>query len=355
MRACIVAAHRSEYALETPGVTLEELIYETTRTLLSNAGRSLDDVDAIAIASSDAVDGRAISSMVTGGPAGCYARDLVNSSSSGEHALVLASLRIMAGRSRLCLVANWAKPSEAPVSAADRLALDPFFYRALGLERTAFAALQAAGYVSRTGSAATADAAAARASEAAARNPRALARPVVDADQVAASRVVAWPLRELHLGPLVDGSVALLVASEDVARESGGPYAVIEGLGWASDSYWLGDRRADAVPALGIAGRAAFEQAAIADPAHAFDVIELCDASAFHELIALEALGLAPGPHVNPSGGQLAGWPEFAFGLDRVAEVFERVTTRGSRGLAHAAAGFGQQSHSVFVLARGGA
>ena len=354
MRACILAAHRSNYALETTHETLEELIYATTQALLRKAGISLAEIDAVAIASSDAVDGRAISSMVTGGSVGCYERDLVNSSSSGEHALILACLRILSGRSRLCLVANWAKPSEAPVSAADRLALDPFFYRSLGLERTAFAALQAASYVLRTGDTRAGDAVAARASEAAARNERAVARRPVSAEEVAESPVVAWPLRELHVGPLVDGAVVLLVASEDVARERGAQYAVVEGFGWAIDSYWLGDRRPDSVPALRLAARAAFEQARIADPRRMLDVVELCDASAFHELIALDALGLdGSAAAVNPSGGQLAGYPDFAFGLDRVAEVFERVTGDVSRGLAHSAAGFAQQSHSVFVLGRG--
>jgi acetyl-CoA C-acetyltransferase len=356
VRPCIVAARRSEYARTTPELTLEELIYETVRGLLDESEASLDDVDHVAIASSDAVDGRAISSMVTAASVGCYARDMLNCSSSGEHALITACLRILAGRTRLALVANWAKPSEAPVAAADRLALDPFFYRGLGLERVTFAALQAAACIDSGIDPAAADGLAAERRAAAAGNERSVVRDAVSAQDVAASPFVAWPLRELHLGPLVDGAVALLVASEELAPRLAPTYAVMEGMGWATDSYWLGDRPRAELPSLAAAARDAYARAGIDDPQRALDVVELSDASPYHELMARDALGIDGAVPVNPSGGQQAGWPDFAFGLDRVAEVVGHVTgpTGARRGLAHAAAGFGSQANSVFVLGRGG-
>ena len=50
--------------------SLETLIFASASSALSDAGLERGDLDGIVIAASDQVDGRAISSMVTSGPAG---------------------------------------------------------------------------------------------------------------------------------------------------------------------------------------------------------------------------------------------------------------------------------------------
>ncbi|MPZ28269.1 MAG: hypothetical protein GEV12_18120 [Micromonosporaceae bacterium] len=345
---CLVATTRRG----PTGDSLEESLYGTVRALLDGAGLGLDDIDHIAIASSDGLDGRAISSMVTGPAVGVYRHDTINSSSSGEHALILACLRIMAGRSRTVLTVNWGHPSEAPVDAVQRLELEPFFHRGLGGNHTVFHGLQASAYLGRTGL-----------------DPG-VADEVLRKNGVAAQggdEVVAWPLRARHLPPQVDGSVAVLVASAAWAASRGLPAVHVTGIGWNTSSFWERGAALGRLESLAAAAAQAYGRAGLPDPA-AVDFVETTDLTPFHELMAYEALGLcgdgeavdllrsgATAPDgatpVNRSGGLHAGVPPFAHGLDRVAVAAEALLAgQGRRALVHAASGLAAQNNSVFVL-----
>jgi acetyl-CoA C-acetyltransferase len=371
----ILAVHQSGYQARRDDLSLEELIYRGANALLDETGVSIDDVDHIAIASSDALDGRAISSMVTGGSVGVYFKDMVNCSSSGEHALIMALLETLSGRSRLALVANWGKPSETQMAAVDHLGFDPFFYRDLCIERTAMLALQARSYAEHarvTPELAARIAASAR--QQANQNSRSLQRPPMSAEAIAGSPEVASPLRAEELPPYADGMVAMLVGSEEMARQLGRPYVAIAGAGWAYDSYWSGSREMWRLSSAEASAQRAYRQARVSDPMRELDVVELMDVTPYHTLMVCEALGLCPPgeaakfgerlaagavtPAVNPSGGLQAGNPDFAAGLNRVAEVYRQLTagaegyqvTGARRGVAHATSGFAAQVNSVFVL-----
>jgi acetyl-CoA C-acetyltransferase len=103
-------------------------------------------------------------------------------------------------------------------------------------------------------------------------------------------------------------------------------------------------------------------------------VAEVADATPYQELLAYEALGLAPraewaarlkdgtfGPDgklpVNLSGGALSLNPVYCTGMMRIAEIARRVLGRDGAttrtGLAHAASGFAMQYNTVVVLRRG--
>lgn len=374
MRAGILAVHQSGYQARRDDLSLEELIYETVTGLLRETNVSIADIDHVAIASSDGLDGRAISSMVTMSSAGGYFRDLINCSSSGEHALVMAVLRVLSGRSRLALVANWGKPSEAPVPVIDNLSFDPFFYRDLRLERTSLLALQATAYAEHAGvSPELAARLVGAARERARRNPRALEQPA-GMTQPPRSNMVAWPLRVDELPPYADGAVAMLAGNEEAARALGLPFVAIAGLGWAYDTYWSGGSDLWRLSSLAAAAHRAYRQAGVADATAQLDVVEVMDVTPYHALMACEALGLCPAGEggrfaedvlggrapvaLNPSGGLHAGYTDFAAGLDRVAELYHQLTgTAGAcqvpgarRGLAHAASGFAAQVNSVFIL-----
>ena len=88
--------------------------------------------------------------------------------------------------------------------------------------------------------------------------------------------------------------------------------------------------------------------------AHSTDCLGLALAERFHIHIltpGLEALGLAPGTKVNPSGGPLCAHPVMATGLVRVIEVAQRIRNGSARrGLAHAASGPALQQNLLCVL-----
>ena len=62
---------------------LEEMVYDTTRAALDDAGIRRDEIDHVTIAASDELDGRAISSMLLAMPAGAYLRDETKCTDSG--------------------------------------------------------------------------------------------------------------------------------------------------------------------------------------------------------------------------------------------------------------------------------
>ncbi|MCZ7572804.1 MAG: thiolase family protein [Ardenticatenaceae bacterium] len=372
----IVAVAQTPYSLSWRGASLEEMIYQTVAGLLRQAHITLRDVDHVSIAASDGLDGRAISPMLTAASAGSVGKDLINSASASEHALLLACLRLLSGEARMALVASWAKPSESDLAGVDSASLDPFFHRPLGADRTTYLALQASAYCERYGiGRAEAAQVVIKNRSAAARNPLGLRPPPIDERALAAAPMAAWPLSTTELPTLVDGVVVMLVTNEDVARSMTNRYAVVEGFGWASDTYWLGERAPGALDSLRLAAHMAYERAGLKGIHDNVDFIELSDLTPYHEFMAYEALGLcepgqgsaivqadglrAAGVTVNASGGLQAGYLDFASGLERVAEVVRQVTgvagehqlEKAYRGVAHAVGGHAAQSNSVFVIA----
>lgn len=374
----ITGVYQTKYGYPLSEQSLEELIFQAATGALVDAGLTIKDIDSVVIASSDQIDGRVISSMVTSGPAGCYYKDCLNVSSSGEHALILACLRIMSGLFDTSLVVSWHKSSEGSMSLVDTFSLDPFYQRPVGLNGVVAAALQAGAYrlkykppqelvaqivvKNRTN---------------ALKNPNAHLHQAVTVDEVINSTMICWPLKELEVPPESDGACALVVASPRRAKALSKRPAWIKGIGWATDTYWLGDREASVLAPLAQAALRAYKMAGVDDPMAAFQLAEIYELSSYHELMAYEALGFCPigkgydlvekgitsadGPlPVNPSGGALSSNPIFAAGLVRVAEVALQVMVRAedrqvdgvNLALACSSSGLAGQGSSVFILGK---
>jgi len=187
-----------------------------------------------------------------------------------------------------------------------------------------------------------------------------------------------WPLRAGMVAPPTLGAVAMVLASADYTAAQGiGEVAWMEGIGWATEPSFLGDRKLAGAPALKAAACQAYAQASVSAPLASFDVAEVSDATPYQELLAYEALGLAARGEwrarvddgtfaasgrlpVNLSGGALTFNPVFCSGLMRIAEVANQVRDRAgphqragaARGVAHAASGFAMQYNTVVVLGR---
>ena len=377
-KVAIVAVAQTPYVTAHKAWGLEELIFRTVRPLPEKVGLGIEEVDSIVISQSDQIDGRAISIMVTCGAVGGYGKDLLNAPSSGEHALAMAYLRVASGVFDTSLVVGWNKCSEpADMSNVQNLTADYIYHRKLGLNDTISLAMQAGAYTKEYN---VSEEAAARVvvknRRHGARNPLAHLRQEVGLEAVKASPYAAWPLKGSHLPPKSDGVCALLIAAEDKARALAPEGAAwINGLAWTTDAYFLGDRPLAAINALETAARQAYRMAGISKPPDELDLVEIQEVTAYHELMAYEALGLCgPGEGarlvmegrtdldgktpVNPSGGALSANPYFATGLVRTAEVALQVMGRagdrqvpGARiGLAAAQSGFAGQNASVFIL-----
>lgn len=344
---------------EEAGQSLEGIIFRAASGALQDAGIERSDIDGVVIAASDQVDGRAISSMLTSGPAGAYLNEEINVASSPGHALALAYMQIASGTHRRLLVSSWGKASEtegARTEGAERLSAEPFFERDAGLSRIAAAGLQAEVHRRNRRDPDRSDLAAATV---AARNHGS----AVTVDDVLASPLVATPLRELEWPVETDGAFSLVVERPDRDVERA---VEIEGIGWCADSGRIADRDLVGVPHLGLAASAAYRQAGITSPKEEIGAWWLHDYTPDAEILAYPALGLCDledaldralegwdvDVAINPAGGSVAGEAPFGGSLGKVVAAvrqlqaereFERVGVQMSTG-------FAGQFQSVFIL-----
>jgi acetyl-CoA C-acetyltransferase len=180
-----------------------------------------------------------------------------------------------------------------------------------------------------------------------ARNPKAQFRQELTLEQVAASTMVADPLRLLHCSPVSDGAAAVLLCPlADAARYTDRPVR-IAGSGMATSAMALAHR---ADPAwLDVVEQAAAKAYRMASTGpRQIQVAEVHDCFAIAEICSVEALGfvergkggaaardgytaLGGCVPVNTSGGLKAkGHPVGATGIAQAIEIFEQL--RGAAG-----------------------
>ncbi len=376
LQLSIAGVAQSRYSAGHRRKRLEDMIFETAAAALADAGIEREGVDNIVLAASDMVDGRCISSMLTANAGGAYLKDEIKVADEGSYGLVMAALRLLTGHFHTSLVVSWSKPSEGPSYLGNNLMADPFYHRPFGLNQITTSAMLAGNYVGRYGSQEEAAAGIVAKNRAnGGQNPAIENVAAVEIDEVLRSSYAAYPLRQLHIATPADGACALVLTTEERARDLPGPSVSLRGMGWAADSYYLGERDLSRFRALEIAAQRAYENAEITRPTEELDLAEVSEITAYHELLACEALGFCGQGEagafldsgatqmdgrlpINPSGGCLSAHPVFCSGLTRIVEICLQLTRRASGhqiagaslGLAHGCAGFAGQCHTAFVL-----
>jgi acetyl-CoA C-acetyltransferase len=208
------------------------------------------------------------------------------------------------------------------------------------------------------------------------KNPYAHFQKGATLDQVLASRMIATPFRLFMCSPITDGAAAVILASEERARDLTDRPVWIRGTGQALDGFTLSSLPADYAhwPAMKRAADHAYAMAGVG-PGDV-DVAEVHDCFAIAEIIAYEELGFcAKGEGgafvekglsdyggrvvVNPRGGLIGcGHPLGATGTAQAAEVFwqlrgeagPRQVPDAALGLTHNNSGMGE--HVVVVYGR---
>jgi len=348
-----------------------DLISAAILAALRGSGLRIADVDVVIDCGSDVLDGRSISNCGFLGALGAHHKEESRVEEDGLFGAVYATTKIASGAASVALVVAYSKPSESDVTAYWSTLAEPFYQRPVGLDHLTAAGLMADQYLASTG--AKADALALIAAES---WRKAVANPAVETpeepslDDVATSETVADPLTRLEVARPVDGAVAVLLASEQVARRLTDRPVWITGMGSAMDSQFLSERLPGRLEACEVAATTALRRAGIAD-VRTLDLVEVSASSAATEAMVVEAVGLAEpgraaelyGPDrspdgvvVNPSGGAIPADPVMATGLVRLHEAAQRLggwldgASGGTRAMAHGAGGLGMQNHCVFTL-----
>jgi acetyl-CoA C-acetyltransferase len=170
--------------------------------------------------------------------------------------------------------------------------------------------------------------------------------------------VVADPIHLYDCCPVSDGAAAVLLTTEEVARELGKPLVYIAGVGQATDTHTLQERSDPTeLKAVQIASQKAFEMAELTP--QDIDVAELHDAFTILEIAESEQAGFFPlgqgakaldagetriggSLPINPSGGLKArGHPVGATGVAQVVElVWQLRNEAGEHQVEGATKGF---------------
>jgi acetyl-CoA C-acetyltransferase len=379
-KVAIIGIAQSKYVAASKDA-LTDMIFETSKKALEDAKLKINDIESVTLAAHDMVDGRAITSMLTAPPAGAYLKDEIRVTEDGAFAVALACLRILTGDFATSLVVSWSKCSECANDTMHKVAnlsYDPFFYRPFALNDVTSYAIQAQRYMYKYNiTEAQAAQVVVKNRANGLKNELAHLQAKVNVDDVMRSKAVSYPLKALDLPPWSDGTCALVLANDAVAKKSKGPCACITGFGWASDTYYSGDKDLAHLESLSLAANQAYKMAGISNPSKDIDVAEIHDITSFHELMAYEALGFCPEGMgdkylesgataingdlpVNPSGGCLSSNPYTAVGLIRVAEAALQVMGRAGNhqiprvktALAHGISGLSAQSNCVIILSK---
>ncbi len=178
-------------------------------------------------------------------------------------------------------------------------------------------------------------------------NPKAQFRRELTIETILSSAMVAEPLRLLHCSPVSDGAAAVLLCPLDQARKYTDRPVKLRGVGLATGTMALHDRRNLAeLDSVRLSAERAYEMAGLS-PGDV-QVAEVHDCFAIAEICCIEALGFVErgqGRHaarkgetglggripVNTSGGlKSKGHPVGATGIAQAIEIFEQL--RGEAG-----------------------
>jgi len=264
----------------------------------------------------------------------------------GAWALYEAWVKLQLGELDTALVYAYSKSSPGDLPMVLTRQLDPITVAPLWPDSISLAALQARALLD-TGRFTEEQFAevAARSRRSAIDNPNAqLAWDRPAADLLAKEYLVA-PLRKSDCAPISDGAACVVLAAGDVAHSLVDRPAWIRGIDHRVEPIHLGLRDLTVSESTRIAA----EKAGVADGS--VDVVELHAPFSSQELILRDAIGVAEGASINPSGGALAANPMMSAGLIRIGEVATRISAgEADRGVAHATSGPCLQQNLVAVL-----
>jgi acetyl-CoA C-acetyltransferase len=371
-RVAIIGASMTQFGARE-GEFVLDLLAEAGEACLGDAGVDSADVDHLYVSNmaSGEFEGQtglpnALAHDLAALPA--YTQRIDQTSASGGAGLYAAWQSIASGASRMTLLVGGEKMTHVSTAeATDVIAslTHPAEYKH-GVTLPSFAGLTARRYLHEY------DAPRESLAKVAVKNhrngvdnPHAQFRKEITVEEALDAPIVADPLRLYDFCPISDGSAALLLCPESVAREYAEEYAVVAGIGGATDTHVVHER-ADPTTMRGVveSSEIAYDMAECGPDD--VDVAELHDMFTILEFLQSEDLGFFEKGEgwkaieegatdrdgelpINTSGGlKSKGHPLGASGVAQAHEIYRQVTgDAGARqvdadvGLACNVGGFG--------------
>lgn len=359
-RVAIVGVGHSKYGYRND-VSLAELAWESIKQALDDAGIGQEDIDYVVYGNVGVWSSEPLPAVVINEYAGLTPRGTVRveaACATGSAAIKLGHGIVASGEADIVLVVGVEKMNESPTPTVVELigrAGNYFWeFENFGLTFPGYYALYATAYMARYG--ATEEdlcRVAVKNHYYASMNPKAHFPRQITLEQCMQSRYIAWPLKLFDCSPITDGSAAVILASEEVARKLTDTPVWIKAIGTASDTSNI-SRRPDFLLRRGVmeAARMAYKKAGIdpENPARYLDAAEVHDAFTIAEILTYEELGFVkPGEGykliregqtyigglipVNVSGGLKAkGHPLGATGVGMAVELTKQLRGEADKG-----------------------
>ena len=383
-RVAIVGIGHSKFGRRTD-VNIGELAFESIKQAVDDAGVDKKDISNVVVGSMGSWSEESLPAVVVNeyaGLSGAGTMRVEAACASGSAALKSAYNSILSGEGDVAMAVGVEKMTEVDSSTTveliGRAGSYTWEFENYGMTFPGYYALFAVAHMNRFGTTQE-DLArvAVKAHHYGAMNPLAQFQKEITLEKALGSQVVAWPLKLYDACPLTDGSAAVVLASEDVAKKLTDTPVWIKGVGCSSDSANM-SRRGSYVglEAAVRAARIAYAMAKVS-PAD-IDVASAHDCFTIAELMAYEDLGFCKKGEaakmiregqteiggkipVNLDGGLKAkGHPIGATGVSMAVEITKQLRGEAGRrqapirngvGLIHNIGGTGHYAY-VTILSR---
>ncbi|NOZ88643.1 MAG: thiolase domain-containing protein [Crenarchaeota archaeon] len=359
-RVAIVGVGHSKYGYRND-VSLAELAWESIKQALDDAGVGQEDIEFVVYGNVGVWSSEPLPAVVINEYAGLTPKGTIRveaACATGSAAIKHGYDMVASGQADIVMVVGVEKMNESPTPIVVELigrAGNYFWeFENFGLTFPGYYAFYATAYMARYG--ATEEdlcRVAVKNHYYAARNPKAHFPREITLEQCMQSRYIAWPFKLYDCSPISDGSAAVILASEEVAKKLTDTPVWIKSIGVASDTSNI-SRRPDFLLRRGVrrAAEIAFKRAGIPleESYRYIDVAEVHDAFTIAEILSYEELGFArPGEGyllaregqtyiggripVNVSGGLKAkGHPLGATGVGMAVELANQLRGEADRG-----------------------
>ena len=383
-RVAIVGIGHSKFGRRTD-VNIGELAFESIKQAVEDSGVDRKDISNVVVGSMGSWSEESLPAVVVNeyaGLSGVGTMRVEAACASGSAALKSAYNSILSGEGDVAMAVGVEKMTEVDSSTTveliGRAGSYTWEFENYGMTFPGYYALYAVAHMNKFGTTQE-DLArvAVKAHHYGAMNPLAQFQKEITLEKALGSQVVAWPLKLYDACPLTDGSAAVVLASEEVAKKLTDTPVWIKGVGYSSDSANM-SRRGSYVglEAAVRAARSAYAMAKVSPDE--VDVATAHDCFTIAELMAYEDLGFCKKGEaarmvregqteiggkipVNLDGGLKAkGHPIGATGVSMAVEITKQLRGEAGRrqapirngvGLVHNIGGTGHYAY-VTILSR---
>ena len=352
----IVGVGHSKFGVRND-VYMPELAWEAIKEALKDSGLEQKDIEYFIVSNTGGWSSEFLPAVVVGEYAGLTPKGTVRveaACASGSAAVKLAYDMVASGHVDIAMAVGIEKMNESPTPTVVEFIgrAGNFFweFENFGLTFPGYYALYATAYMSKYN--ATEEdlcKVAVKNHYYGARNPKAQFQKEITVEKCMSSRYIAWPLKLYDCSPITDGSTAVILASEDKAKELTDSPVWIAGIGSASGTSNLSKRTTfTSLEAAVVATENAYKNAGIDhdNPLKYIDVAEVHDCFTIAEVMAYEDLNFAKRGEgiewvreeqtyiggkipINLSGGLKAkGHPIGATGEGMIAELTNQLLNR---------------------------